>query len=256
LKKAANTKKFSPKMEIINRVIISVLFLFLYRLLSQKLLIPYLNIEQLDLIVLTQGTADYSKFSIFALGIMPFISAYIAVEVLSLITPPLKRWRRQGNNGRKKMRLITYIFATILVSAQGYGLITFMRGLAMDDFHIMLASTLTEYLILISIYIAALFTLIFFAKKVTKHGITHGISLIIFYEIFWNAIKTLPNIIESFTGFLLLLSASLMTSILPGVVLSSLPHEIIKNVNKIIVNSEKFFITPSQISKKQIRFYY
>jgi preprotein translocase subunit SecY len=119
-----------------------------------------------------------SRMGIFALGIMPYISASIIVQLLGAMWEPLKNLKKEGEAGRRKISQYTRYGTVILATAQAYGL---ARSLEAGD----LASNPGLYFqaaCVITIVGGTMF-LMWLGEQITARGIGNGISLIIFVGI-------------------------------------------------------------------------
>lgn len=121
------------------------------------------------------------RMTIFALNIMPYISASIIIQLLTAIHPPFEALKKEGESGRKKLNQYTRYLTVILASAQAFGLAktleansaTYMPGFFFE------ASTV------INIVGGTMF-LMWLGEQITARGIGNGISLIIFAGIVAN----------------------------------------------------------------------
>ena len=119
-----------------------------------------------------------SRMGIFALGIMPYISASIIVQLLGSMWEPLKNLKKEGEQGRRKLNQYTRYLTVILATVQAYGL---ARSLEAGD----LASNPGLYFqaaCVITIVGGTMF-LMWLGEQITARGIGNGISLIIFVGI-------------------------------------------------------------------------
>lgn len=126
------------------------------------------------------GGGAMEKFSIFALGVMPYITASIIIQLLAMdIVPYLTELSKQGLSGRNKMNQITRVFGIILAFIQGYVYsFTYVNG-----------SSPIEYLQFALVLTAGTSLLLWIGDQITAKGIGNGISLIIMAGI----IANLPN---------------------------------------------------------------
>ena len=116
-------------------------------------------------------------FSTFALGIMPFLSTYMLVEILSLFIPPLKTWRGEGYSGRTRIKKAA-LFATFLFAfAWGYAMAKGLEGFS--QIQIVKTPGLSFRLILALTLAAGTFIMIWIAELITRRGIGHGVSVLI-----------------------------------------------------------------------------
>jgi len=117
-----------------------------------------------------------SRFSVFALGIMPYISASIIVQLLATVSPQLEALKKEGEAGRRKITQYTRYGTLVLALFQSLGIAVMLEGqagLVLDPgmaFRITTVSTLT----------AGTLFLMWLGEQITERGIGNGISLIIF----------------------------------------------------------------------------
>ena len=138
----------------------------------------------------------FSNFSIFALGIMPYISASIILQLLTVVIPQLEKLSKEGELGRKKITQYTRYLTAALTLFQGFGMAYYMEGYGGAQivlnpgwsFRLMTMITLTTGTVF----------LMWLGEQITERGIGNGISLIIFAGIvvrFPNAIiKTVQSV--------------------------------------------------------------
>ncbi len=119
-----------------------------------------------------------SRMGIFALGIMPYISASIIVQLLGSMWEPLKNLKKEGEQGRRKLNQYTRYGTVVLATAQAYGLAKSLEagGLASDPGLFFTAGCV------ITIVGGTMF-LMWLGEQITARGIGNGISLIIFVGI-------------------------------------------------------------------------
>ena len=129
----------------------------------------------LDMFNMFSGGA-LSRFSIFALGIMPYISASIIMQLMTVVSPTLEALKKEGESGRRKITQYTRYFTAGLSLFQGMGIaiaLEAQRGLVIEPG---LAFRLTTMLTLST---GTMF-LMWLGEQITERGIGNGISLIIF----------------------------------------------------------------------------
>ncbi|MBB5720761.1 preprotein translocase subunit SecY [Loktanella ponticola] len=130
-----------------------------------------------------------SRMGIFALGIMPYISASIVIQLLSTMWEPLKNLKKEGEQGRRKINQYTRYLTVIVATAQAFGLAASLEagGLASDPGIFFQASCI------ITIVGGTMF-LMWLGEQITARGIGNGISLIIFVGI----IAEVPSALAQF----------------------------------------------------------
>ena len=151
------------------------------------------------LIDLISGGA-FSRFSVFAMSISPYITASIVIQLLAMIIPALERLTKEGGEeGRKKINKYTKILTIILALVEGIGIYLSYKssGIFVDD------SFLTGLLVVTGL-VAGTSLLMWLGEQITSKGIGNGISLLIFIGIISglpSGITKLWNLIFPATGF-------------------------------------------------------
>src|SRR5919206_4471 len=173
--------------ELRRRVLFTALILAIYRL-GSWLPAPGVNSDQisqyfsgkggtvLGLLNLFSGSA-LSRFSVFALGIMPYVTASIILQLLTVVIPTLEQLQKEGEAGMAKINQYTRYLTVALAAAQsaGYAYL-FQRQGALQ--------TNTGRIVLIVITLTAGTTLLMWmGELITKRGVGNGISLLIFASI-------------------------------------------------------------------------
>ncbi len=131
------------------------------------------------------------KLTIFALGIMPYITGSIILQLLTVVWEPLARLQKEGDLGRRKITQWTRYLTLILSILQGFGIAVGLesQGMALDpgwSFRLMTVTTLTTG----SIFIMWL------GEQITERGIGNGMSLLIFSGI----VVGLPKAVKDLAG--------------------------------------------------------
>jgi preprotein translocase subunit SecY len=120
-----------------------------------------------------------SRFTLFALGIMPYISTSIILQLLTVVIPVLERLSKEGESGRKKIQQITRVGTVVIAAIQSYALTVFMRS--QPDVIVNPGPGFTVTAIM-AITAGTVF-LMWVGEQITERGIGNGISLIIFIGI-------------------------------------------------------------------------
>lgn len=115
------------------------------------------------------------RFTVFALGIMPYISASIIVQLMSVIVPQLEQLKKEGESGRRKINQYTRYGTVILATFQAIG---FAKYLASSD--VGLISGFGFYFVVTVTLVTGTIFLMWLGEQVTERGIGNGISIIIF----------------------------------------------------------------------------
>lgn len=114
------------------------------------------------------------RFSIFAIGIMPYISASIVVQLASEIVPSLKALKKEGEAGRKVITKYTRIGTVLLATLQSLGVATFVY-----QQNVVVASQFEFYVSTVVCLVTGTMFLMWLGEQMTERGIGNGISLII-----------------------------------------------------------------------------
>ncbi len=189
MKKFIETLKNIWKIEDLrSRILLTLAFVAIYRL-GSFVVLPGINPGMLDqLQSQTQGGlmslldmfsgGAFSNASIFALGIMPYISASIVMQLLAVAVPYFQKMQREGESGRKKISMYTrYLTVAILLfQAPSYLInLKMQSGAALATGISWTAFTITSTLILA----AGSMFILWLGERITDKGIGNGISLII-----------------------------------------------------------------------------
>ena len=122
----------------------------------------------------------FSKATLFALSISPYITASIVIQLLTIAIPPLERMAKEGEEGRKKLTQITR-YTTVglaLLTSIGYCAYLYASHWVIPGY-----DTLFHKLVIISCYCAGASIIMWLAEKINDHGIGNGISVILFVNI-------------------------------------------------------------------------
>jgi preprotein translocase subunit SecY len=130
----------------------------------------------LGLLSLFSGGA-LSRFSVFALGIMPYITASIILQLLTVVIPRLEQLQKEGESGYAKINQYTRYSTVALSAAQALGYTYLFRRQGVLE-----ASTSRIILIVLTLTAGATL-LMWFGEQITKRGVGNGISLLIFASI-------------------------------------------------------------------------
>lgn len=129
------------------------------------------------------GGGTLERFSIFSLGVSPYITASIIIELLSMdVIPILTQWGKEGNNGRKKKDRVTRYLTVVLAGIQGFSL-----TYAFDEgYSILEDPSIYTYAYVVVVMIAGTMFAMWLGDQITQKGVGNGISLMIFTGIVAN----------------------------------------------------------------------
>jgi preprotein translocase subunit SecY len=134
----------------------------------------------------------FSRFSIFAMGVIPFINSSIIMQLLTVAIPRLEQLSKEGEEGRKKIQEYTRYASVPLGVIQGFSIYAIIaRAGALADS----SSKLSIFMIILTVTTASTF-LMWLGDKITEHGIGNGVSLIIFINIISRFPSTIMGILK------------------------------------------------------------
>ena len=195
--------------EIMNRIMFTILILFVFRIGAQ-ITVPgvtlgedlqnYLDSSYALSLMNLLGGGTLQSFSIFALGVSPYITAQIIVELLSTdVLPALTELKRQGQGGRKKIELATRYLTLMLGAVQAYGIIQTMKSSEAITFVTASQEWLT-YIYIIVIMMAGSMIVMWLGDQISVKGIGNGISMIIFAGIVCSLPSQIGNAFSLWVG--------------------------------------------------------
>ncbi|NBP07789.1 MAG: preprotein translocase subunit SecY, partial [Gammaproteobacteria bacterium] len=132
------------------------------------------------------------RLSIFAMGVMPYISASIIVQMVSMVYPPWEEYRKEGESGRRKITQITRYFTVVLAVFQSLGAAVALQNGGM----VMSAGWSFLFIATVTMTTGTMF-LMWLGEQVTERGIGNGISMIILAGIVAGLPGALGRTIES-----------------------------------------------------------
>ncbi len=149
----------------------------------------------------------FSKFSIFAMSITPYINAAIIMQLLTVVIPTLEQWSKEGAEGHKKTTKVTRYLTVVLAFFQAIGMSIGLKAAILNPNPVnilIIAITLTAGTVL----------LMWIGEQITAQGVGNGISLIIFAGI----VAALPKNIATIYSYLQAGTVSYFSAFLFGVI--------------------------------------
>ena len=183
--------------EIVNRIFFTIIILFVVRI-GAAVTVPGVTVSS-DLanimnsgnslaIMNLMGGGALSNFSIFALGVSPYITAQIIISLLSKnVLPALTELSKQGEYGRKKTEMATRYLTLLLGAVQAYGIIRTMEN--SDYITLSGNGDFWNYAYLVTVLLAGAMLTMWLGDQITDKGLGNGISMIIFA----GCIQSLPS---------------------------------------------------------------
>lgn len=181
--------------EIRKKIIFTLLMLVVFRI-GTFIPVPHVNatlLEQQDQngvfgVLNTFGGGALKNFSIFAMGIMPYITASIIIQLLQMdVVPKFTEWSKQGDAGRRKLAQFTRYFTIILGFIQALGMSYGFNNLASGQ--LIETPGIGTYLLIAVVLTAGTSFLMWLGEQITAQGVGNGISVIIFAGI----VAAIPN---------------------------------------------------------------
>ncbi len=188
-------------LDLRQKLLFTLLILVLFRFMAQ-IPVPGVDVaalrnifevnQFLGLLDLFSGGA-LRNMSIVAMGVYPYITASIIMQLLAPVIPRLQMLSKEGESGRKKLNQYTHWLTVPMAMLQGYGqLVLFQRFGVLEEIGFSGHALLPTVAIVLSMTAGTMF-LVWLGERITEKGIGNGISLIIFVGI----VADLPNAIKS-----------------------------------------------------------
>ncbi len=135
----------------------------------------------------------FSQASIFALGIMPYISASIIIQLLGAVIPYFQRLQKEGEEGRKKIIQITRYGTVMIASLQAVGMSVFLSSQTTSIGPVVPNAGPIFYFVTILTMVTGVVFVMWLGEQISDHGIGNGISLIIMVGIIARAPSVFKN---------------------------------------------------------------
>ena len=200
----SNLKNIFKVPDLRNKILFTVMMVLLYRL-GAHIRVPGIDdqaVRQLRESAREQGALGFlnlfsggafSSFAIFALGIMPYITSSIIMQVLTVVIPKLEEWQQEGATGQRKITQWTRYVAIAIATLQGAGL-TFIFGQGNGSAFFTASTTAPDIvllpdgmwprglLVIISL-VAGTALLMWMGELISQRGIGNGMSILIFASV-------------------------------------------------------------------------
>jgi preprotein translocase subunit SecY len=188
-------KKFAAiftNKEIVNRIFFVLMILFVFRI-GAAITVPGVTVQDVDFqtnnalsLLNLLGGGALQSFSVFALGVSPYITSSIIVQLLGMdVLPALTELSKQGQTGRKKMEMTTRYLTLLLGAVQAYGIV---RTMETSSFITLADTSFYSYAYIVTVLVAGGMLVMWLGDQITTKGIGNGISVIIFAGI----VRSLP----------------------------------------------------------------
>ncbi len=190
--------------EIRIKIWLTLLMLLVYRIgcyipvpgLNSGVLSSFMSDENGFLGILSMFTGgSLANATLFSLGIIPFINAFIIMQLLTLVIPALERLSKEGDEGRRKITQITRYFALVLAAIQAIGIVVGWKAAVVSVFSFESGWEL-PYMTMASIILILMggsTMVMWLGERITEYGVGNGTSLIIFVGILATAGTTMAG---------------------------------------------------------------
>jgi len=183
--------------EVVNRIFFTIMILLVFRI-GAAIPVPGVDISKLSEQIKDNNTVlsmmnllgggALSNFSVFALGVSPYITAQIIIQLLSMdVLPALTELNKQGEYGRKKIEMATRYLTLMLGAVQAYGIIQIAKNVSWIT--LTLPENFLSYAYIVTILVGGSMLVMWLGDQITSKGIGNGVSVIIFAGI----VVSLPN---------------------------------------------------------------
>ncbi len=197
---------FFKNKDIRKRIFFTLLILFIFRL-GSSIPAPGVNTTVIKLsansllnMMNILGGGSIEQMSIFSLGVSPYITASIIIELLAMdIIPALAEMAKSGKKGRQQMDRITRYLAVVMSLVQGYFIVQYLDR-AYSGYGFIENPGFASYLYISVIFTAGTMLLLWLADQITTKGIGNGTSMIIFAGIVDDMPNTFRTVYETFLG--------------------------------------------------------
>lgn len=191
----------NPYQELTQRLLYLLMALVVYRI-GAHIPVPGVNLEKIAEIFNSEKGSIFQFFNMFsggalsnasmlALGVAPYISASIVMQILSHMYGPLKELRAEGSTGQKKINYRTRWLTLILAIGQGYALSTTVMGSGMT----LMSGPAWLLISTIALATGAMF-MMWLGEQITERGIGNGISMLIFAGIAVNMPASISSLVS------------------------------------------------------------
>jgi preprotein translocase subunit SecY len=231
-------KNIAKVPDLRNKILFTLLMVGLYRLGAQLPVpgIDYSAVKQLQAEAQNQGTIGFlnlfsggalSQFAIFALGIMPYITASIIIQILGVVIPKLEEWQDQGAVGQRKITQWTRYLTIGISLLQATGLTflfgrgggsTLLGGRNAPDVILLPGFPLNRVVLVVLTLTAGSILLMWMGELITQRGIGNGMSILIMASVVSNLPFNYYAVLQEKKTFIFVILVLLTVAILVAIV--------------------------------------
>ncbi len=186
--------------ELQKKILFTAMMMLIFRI-GNAIPVPYVDtgvlktyLDQMSTTVLGLWNAmsggAFGSATIFALGVQPYINSSIIVQLLTIAIPAWERWAREGGEeGKKKIQMVTRYATVIIAVLQGVGYYFLMK----NNMNILTSESVWAAIVIVVSFIAGSCFVMWMGEQITEFGIGNGISMILFAGI----ISRIPTAIQT-----------------------------------------------------------
>ncbi len=218
--------------ELKKKILFTLLIVIIYRI-GANIPMPYVTNDIANLAQQSSGTifeylnilsgGAFAQATLFALGVSPYITSSIVIQLLTIAIPAFERWSKEGEEGKKKLNMATKITTVILALITSFGYCRLMSYYGVLPAEL----TLFQELVVIMTYCAGASIVMWIADLIKGRGIGNGVSIILFVNIVAGSTTTIAQMlgmvntdtVGSTIGGIALLIASILFTLLIVVVI-------------------------------------
>jgi preprotein translocase subunit SecY len=191
--------------ELRRRILFTLFILAVYRL-GVFITIPGVNRLEMSHVVSKGGSGSFlgmfdmfsggalSQFSIFTLGIMPYVTSSIVMQLLKVVVPKLDQLNKEGEQGRQRINQFTRYGTVLIAVVQSWFAASYVEGLSRGGADVVVDPGLGFHLLTVITMTTGTVVIMWFGELITENGIGNGSSMIIFAGI----VADMPDAITSF----------------------------------------------------------
>jgi preprotein translocase subunit SecY len=233
LAKNLNFGAFAKAEDLKKRIWFTLAALLVYRF-GTWIPIPGINVAAFEELFKSQSSGILGMFNmfsggavermaIFALNIMPYISASIIMQLMSSVNPKLEALKKEGEQGRKQINQYTRYLTVLLAAFQAYGIAIGLEGSRSAAGAVVVEPGLFFRMTTVVTLVGGTMFLMWLGEQITQRGIGNGISLIIFAGIVAGLPVAIPQLFEmartgAISTFMLLVLIALMLFVVAAIV--------------------------------------
>ena len=191
--------------ELRKRILFTLFILAVYRV-GVFITIPGVNRVEMEHVVSKGGSGSFlgmfnmfsggalEQFSIFTLGIMPYVTSSIVMQLLTVVVPKLDQLNKEGEQGRRRINQLTRYGTVLIAIVQAWFAASYVESLSRGGAEVVLDPGLGFHLITVITMVTGTVVIMWFGEQITEHGIGNGSSMIIFAGI----VAAMPDGITQF----------------------------------------------------------